>query len=386
MRARSLLNAPPKKRNNNDMERCINIDWLQLYCLEPHGYQLSAVLSNRGFSVMNRGLHTRHFQELIDVYRDGYKVFEIQHLPSSVKNAKTGKGVWLPGAALIKLENRLCYQSDCVAFMCDTLMSLNITIKSISRLDVAADFQYFDNGLRPDNLIKNFLKDIYWKCGTSNFTVIGTQKQKSSYEYIRFGSGNSPVHCYLYNKTKELADVKEKPYIRDAWSSAGYDENKDVWRLEFSLKSDAKHMVVTDSVILKNGKDYYNKTTGEILACTAIVKEDSRGTLREIIPINISTIDRRDEVMRLWNKLAAHYFVFRHNDGKTTKRNAKKVELFNIQSCDTNCALIRLTDAIESGRMEKIVQNYLHKMSDENDDLLQPVFMINKEIAKKFRI
>lgn len=386
MRARSLFIASSNKENNNIMKRCINIDWLQLYCIEQFGYALSSALVSHNFTVMNKGLKTRHFQEMLEVYRDGYKIFEIQHLPYSIKNSKTGNGVWYPGACLIKLDNRQCYETDCVSKLCDILLSLNITIKSISRLDICSDFQYFDNGLKPENLIKNFLKEIYWKCGTANFTVIGNQKQKNSYEYIRFGSGNSPINCYLYNKTKELADVKEKPYIRDAWASAGYDETKDVWRLEFSLKSDAKHMIICDSVILKNGKDYYNKTTGEILECSAIVKEDARGTLREIIPINISTIDRRDEVMRLWNKLAAHYFVFKHNDGKTIKRNAKKVELFNIQTCDTNCALIRLTDAIESGRMEKIVQNYLHKMSDENDELLQPVFMINKELVKKYRI
>ena len=76
---------------------------------------------------------------LIDVWRDE-KYLEIQYLPFSVKSDK-GKGIWHPDACLIKLCNKYCYGLNEITDLLDYLLSINIQMKSISRIDICMDFQ-----------------------------------------------------------------------------------------------------------------------------------------------------------------------------------------------------------------------------------------------------
>lgn len=45
---------------------------------------------------------------------------------------------------------------------------------------------------------------------------------------IYAGSGKSSYSVYLYNKSKELKEVKDKPYIRELMEKAGFNNNEDV--------------------------------------------------------------------------------------------------------------------------------------------------------------
>ncbi|NDV59318.1 hypothetical protein [Bacteroides sp. 519] len=276
------------------MNRCVNIDWLQLYCIAPGPPQLVIQsLTHQGYTVNLRKHGTRHFRMLYDVCTtDSEPYLEVQADPFSLKSQG---GIFLQGAMLIKLSNKFCYEQNAVSKLCDLLLTINIEIKSISRLDIACDFQYFDNGMKPSTLIRRFLKNELWKIGVTKFTLIANQSQNNiSPEYLRFGSGNSAASVYLYNKTKELTEVKEKPWIRDAWSEMGYTK-PDVWRLELSLKCDARHMIQYEDTVIKTSSGWYNQNTGEVFAelgtltkGTNITQNNNRPCYKALKPIWIS--------------------------------------------------------------------------------------------------
>ena len=77
--------------------------------------------------------------------------------------------------------------------------------------------------------------------------VVKVGKNVKDFTYLRFGSRSSDVTVILYNKSLEMREVKHKDYIYQKWLQSGLDVSKDIWRLEFSLKSKAKYFVDTSS-------------------------------------------------------------------------------------------------------------------------------------------
>jgi hypothetical protein len=65
--------------------------------------------------------------------------------------------------------------------------------------------------------------------------VIGTAQQLQTLYFGRFGS---PIYAREYNKTLE-STVSDKAYLIDVWSKNGWTLETPVWRLEFSLATDA---------------------------------------------------------------------------------------------------------------------------------------------------
>lgn len=152
--------------------------------------------------------------------------------------------------------------------MIDLLIyQLHITPKSISRLDVALDFYRFSNGKSPEWLIRSFMNKNIIRVGRGEGRVFFAQSNKAiEYTGLQFGSKTSIANVYLYNKTKELTDLKsnkhhDKPYIRQSWIDNGLtDDSRDVWRLEISLKPEALR--------------FSDKDTGEFLDFTDIKSID----------------------------------------------------------------------------------------------------------------
>ena len=113
--------------------------------------------------------------------------------------------------------------------------------------------------------------------------------------------------AYLYNKSQEMADVKEKPYIRERWNQAGLRSDCSVWRLEFSLKSDFFSMIDKDS---------------------------------GAFPLSFD-------------------FDFRFNDKKANKSRMQRVDLISLSSVFSKFS--RIYARTQSSRREKIFLHYLHK-------------------------
>ena len=135
-----------------------------------------------------------------------------------------------------KISNEYLYQWHGIDSGITIFERIGITNAKPTRIDVCADFNLLNNNLNPASFITRIVRGIYCRKYAGRFKVEGTQSRQPVYHYLRYGSHSSPVSFYLYNKTKELSEVKDKPYIRTIWSKYGLKQNIDVWRMEFSIK------------------------------------------------------------------------------------------------------------------------------------------------------
>lgn len=318
------------------MIRCINIDWLTLFGSLLDQENVIKKIESLGFIVKENDRGTHHFSRWLTVkFKNTSENFaQICYSPFSVKS-KESSGIFNPNDSTVQLCNKFCYASDGIEIFTSFLKEIGFKYKSISKIDIALDIQQFDNRMNPQTLIRGIFSSKYWKVGQTKFSSY--QKQSTSIEYsgIYFGAPTSPVRVRFYNKSQELEEVREKPYIRDQWKGCNMNENKPVWRLELSIKSDGRNMV--------------KLSTGEIIS------------------MNIKDIDTKEKLFSMFCKYAKHYFKFRINDGKTKKKYAKDLELLKISEEDSFFKPIRLTASECSGRTEKLVIKKLWEISDRED-------------------
>ncbi|MFA5759768.1 MAG: hypothetical protein WC942_10490 [Clostridia bacterium] len=302
----------------------ILVDWLQIY---GHHVEFTSPL----FDFRIKPFGTKHFNYVTEVWEGTNKIGEIAHSPRS--------RILHKDSVIIKLDNKVLYLSNLEYIINKLVSALCFEIRSITRVDFAVDFPTFLNGLHPNNFISKFLQNDILKIGRGTFKVVGCQKKINEYDYLRFGSNTSDVSAYVYNKTKELNQVKNKPYIRENWT--WYDNKQDswqsfdTWRLEFSIKNDK----IT----------YLNIDTGEL------------------VPLTINTILCLETRRFIFHSLLNHYFYFVHNSGQSRKDRMRKVATLNIM--DTPGQLLIPNEHTESGRMQKIFIRMLEEFNNENRKL-----------------
>ena len=334
------------------------MDWLQYFGVLSDYDNLEKRVSTAGYVLHDNGYGTRHFQKWFTIYSAGkkYAIAQLCCLPFSVKTSDR-QGIFLPGSATVQLCNRFCYSPDVVNVMAKLCDILCFKFKSISRLDLCYDFQHFDNKLKPETLILGYYSSKYWKMGNNKALGVGRQIRGYCPETLSFKGKNSAVGVKLYNKTKEMDEVHEKPYIRDAWANCGLQNGKDVWRLEISIKSDGRTVVDTGS--------------------------------GEIVKFSVQDIATPEQRMFLFFVFAQKYFHWRYNRGETRKARAKDVGLFN-PGLDTECwKPLKVTASRDYSRKAKMLINALYEMiedSDVPDDVLSDLKKTAWHLSQKYRL
>jgi len=297
----------------------IQVDWLQLNC-SGIPYQISLF----DFELQPYG--TRIFKTVINVSKKNKPVCSMAFNPHS--------NILKQDTVIVKFDNKFLYQNNLFVNVDEVIKYLQLKIKGITRIDLAVDFNVFDNGLKPQRLIKNFMASKYLKMGAAQYKLIGSQKLNHNYEYLRFGNNISNVSAYLYNKSKEMQDVVMKQHIFDNWLLNEIDVTKTVWRLEFSFKG--------------NQLKILEQSTGSI--------EDVRyhSLFNSII------------LKRLFYSAVNKYFHFKINNGNKNKSLMSSLKLFN--DLDYNSTIIKLSDKIDSNRADKI---FIKKMEMYNNEIRQ---------------
>lgn len=323
--------------------RCINLDWLEIYAMEPAGQPRDAeYFKLHGFKVKVRAYGTPQYQEMFTLYADGQELFEIRRNPYSIKEQG---GIFPRNACHIRLCNRTCYEIDPVNHLRAFLLTHDYTYKSISRIDIALDFNDFDNGMKPDNFIQKYMRGKIAKINQSNVSAHGTDEwSRRVFNSLKWGSPSSPVSTKLYNKTLELRQGEDKPYIRQAWETAGLNTSQDVWRVEFSLSAQMQTLKS-----LKSG---------------------------EMFKKSIIHYDSRERLLKQFYILAAKYFDFRtllcnrKSDGKLVyvrKYLCPKLELFRFDSTLVPYKPVRnVTKQKRPDRIYKILINKLSAIIDDD--------------------
>lgn len=296
-------------------KRCINIDWLEVHAREPKDAYLNAEFyMSKGYYVVPRDYGTRVYNEMFVIYGEDDKPFiEVRRNPKS----QGLNGIHDPEECHLRLVNRACYFNNAAERMRLFLEKFQYERVRISRIDICLDFDKFDKGDLPQTFVMRYFKRVYCKINQCNIDPHGKDGWNGQdWNSVRWGSKNSEVSTKLYNKTKELYDLKTgvfaKPYILQAWMAAGYIDNLitctkkgipvDMWRLEFSVQSPKRNWM----------------------------KIELDGKQREYQSLRncLETYDNRSKLLVMFASLARHYFRFKYYDPNKRKDRCEDKVLF----------------------------------------------------------
>lgn len=320
------------------MNRCINLDWLEVYALEDSiGFPHNAEFFRRqGFYVDEREYGTPVYHEMFYVYgRDDQPMLEVRRSPKSAIGRQVN-GVLDPMACHIRLCNRTCYFDHPAQLMQQFLETYGLHYQRISRIDIALDFELFDYGDRPSDFVERYMRGRYAKINQSNIRAHGKDMWDGrTWNSIAWGNLKSMVGTKLYNKTMELREAHDKPYIRHAWKMYGLVDDDlhltkhrpdgtvyepDIWRVEFSIKSGTRNWFVI---------------------------EDNNGLKKKIRSMrnDLSVYSSRQQLLDVFFSLTQHYFHF-----KKYKAGVRK------DRCEDKL-LFRTTDAAQFVKIENVPTN-----------------------------
>lgn len=344
---------------------CISVDWLQVYCLNnlsnvpQSGYGLC-----RFFTSEKLDRVTPLWTEVYVIKYDNLEVAEYCRFPrSSTMDAR---------GCTIKLHNRVLYSAQFIELLKQVIAFLDVQYVGVTRLDLCYDCNWL-HGHRSvhDFLFQYFVHAPYCsghiiRNGSRRIQVNATRtiNGATTISAMRWGSKSSAVGVYCYNKSLELLEVHDKPWIRAAWEQEGLINNYDakgwnslddrdkqkyirdgkaegyiivpVWRFEISIKSE--------------GKDIINLNTGQLFR------------------IDLSYLTTQEYIEKLFYVYASKYLDFRESTGQSEIRNYPKMCIFEV-SGNTELKPVRINRCADTGRTEKIAANRLQKLAATYSDL-----------------
>lgn len=299
------------------ISRCVNLDWLELYCLEDDiGFPHDANFFRRaGFHVEEREYGTPMYNEMFTLY-DHFDepLIEIRRDPKSAETRQIN-GLFDLRSCHVRLSNRTCYFAKPVQLLQQFIEQYGLHYQRISRVDICYDFTTFDYGDNPADFMRRYMKNKYTKINQANISAHGADAWGGrTWNSVSWGSKKSMVGTKFYNKKQELSEARDKPYIRQAWRAAGLVDDEylltkdgnpvEIWRVEFSIKSGTRNW---------------------------FIMENEQGKKKRIQSVR-NTLDVYDTKEKLWQmflSLADHYFHFKKFEEGKRKDLCEDKKLFN---------------------------------------------------------
>lgn len=335
--------------------RCVNLDWLEVYCLESSiGYPHDAEYFRRaGWHVREREYGTPTYKEMFTLfsYDNDEPLIEVRRAPKAPRGYNTG-GIMDPNACHIRLCNRTCYMEDAAGLLQRFLEENFFEYSRISRVDIALDFEKFDSGDDPQKFLQRYIKGQYAKINQARISMHGADRWDGrTWNSVKWGNENSMVSTKMYCKTLELLQVSDKPYIRQAWYEAGliddwFDMTKrkeggtvykpEIWRIEFSIKSSTKNWFVV---------------------------EDPYSTKRKLKSIRhtLEQYRTRRQMLDVFFSLADHYFHFKKFAEGVRKDRCEDKVLFDKK---IPSVFYKVTHVATHEKQDKTLQRLLRMLRD----------------------
>ena len=275
------------------MIRCVNLDWLEVYCIERSGGMSANDFRQAGIQVNERDYGTRIYHSMFTLLdTDANPLLEVRRLP---------KNPLMPsGSCHIRLVNATCYRDDAVQVLKEFLNRFNYTLINVSRVDICLDLILFDDNTRPRVFMQRYMRGKFSKLNQANIHAHGSDRWTGRvWNSVSWGSPSSPISTKFYNKTLELydplTDSYGKPHIRWSWLQCGLIDDfnrctldgvtQEIWRVEFSIKSAVKNWVTIE--LNGDNKRYYS------------------------IRNSLEMYDSRDKLLTMFASLSEHYFHFK---------------------------------------------------------------------------
>lgn len=305
--------------------RCINLDWLEVHCLEPSfaDKRDADFFRRNGWVVREREYGTRVYEQMFVLLEPNTSepMIEIRRVPVSSKS--DGLQVLDPLSCHIRLANRACYLSSPAALLWQFILRYNFTFRRISRVDIAMDFEKFDSGDDPAKFILRYLRGTYRKINVTRVNPHGEDLWDGQrWNSISWGAKKSCIGTKLYDKTMELKQVKDKPYIRQSWLACGLVDDffamtktapdgtvytPQIWRLEFSISSSVRGWFTIEDETTKDGKRSMKNT--------------------------LDCYFSRQQLLDIFASLSEHYFHFKLPKYSLPKAGEMRGELMRKDRC-----------------------------------------------------
>lgn len=309
---------------NEEITRCVNIDWLEVYVLESNDrFPCNAdYFRKNGYLVNEREYGTRVYKEMFTIVdTNGNPLVEIRRNPASGESDFHGL---CEQSSHIRLPNWVLYQDNPITFLGDFLLKNDYIFKRIYRIDIAYDFEKFDSGDLPSRFAKRYLAGTYRKINQCLLRSVGDDAwSECKWQSLSWGSKSSMVTTKLYNKTLELTQAKnDKPWIKTSWMVNGLIDNPmsmtkadglgnmykpEIWRIEFSIMSAADGWVTVE----------FNHTSKPY---------------KQTIPHKLSMFDTKEKLWQRFQDLAFNYFHFKIRVKKKRYQGAAQFALEKVRS------------------------------------------------------
>ena len=282
------------------IERCINLDWLEVCALEPIARPLDAdYFRSCGLVVLEREYGSKVWRDIFtieDTY--GHAFIEVRRAPKSE--------IIAPNIAHLRLVNRYCYFEDAPDIMQAFIEHHGYEFHHITRVDICMDFEYFDYGDKPRDFMRRYIEGKFSKINQANVSAHGSDEWAGRvWNSVSWGAPSSDIGTKFYNKTLELYDpvTKQygKPYIRQAWQAAHIIDNihnctkhdkrgelytVEVWRVEFSIRSSVRKWFC--------------------------IELDGKQKNKQSIRNTLDMYNSKSKLLIIFASLAEHYFHFKH--------------------------------------------------------------------------
>lgn len=344
---------------------CISVDWLQVYCTcNCFEAMETFYVDGKVYNMKKKSTVTKLWKEVYSIEWQGREVAILCRAPRSPQLDQFG--------CTLKLDNRVLYSQSYVTILYGLLRALNLQYKGITRLDLCYDCNYLYGEKRVDEFLMNFFSHAPYCAGHiirsgSRKVIINATRSNTGATMIsgmRWGSPSSDIGAYCYNKSLELIEVKDKPWIREVWEENGlinawkkeqWDELSEsdkkriigagecdtfiecpVWRFEISIKAHAK--------------DLLDINTGELFR------------------LSPEYLNSQAKIEELFMTYAAKVFDFRMSTGQIQIKNYPKLQIF--EECqEVTKKPHHVSLFADTGRTEKMIVNKLEELQNTYTDI-----------------
>lgn len=359
---------------------CISVDWLQVYC--KCNYIAEGTYSNEKLVINSDGSSfevqpytfelklmphsTPIYKNIFEVRCAGAKVAEICNSPKTQVIARD--------SVAIKLENRVLYSHVYIELLYALMSAIRAEYISTTRIDLCYDCNKLRGGRDVGDFLYQFLtakaaeKGHIVRKGSTKFMCNGSKKwsQNCKVTSMRWGSPSVSPAGYCYNKTLELIEVKDKPWIRETWQRNGLISFVKQDELDKLSEKDKKYQ--TDMYSLR---DY---VITPVWRFEISIKSEGMKLLDmgsgELFKLSPAYMHSQKVMEEMFYTYAARVFDFRENTGQKKVRFYHQMNLFENSGTITKKP-IKISKYSDTGRSEKMCYNKLVKMSREYTELAE---------------
>lgn len=389
--------------------KLISIDWLEVFCREDRVQTMDAqYFIAQGWNVTIRPYGTPQYREMFILNDEYGKPFlEIRRNPYSLKK---DMGIFDEGACHIRLSNRVCYQKNPIDKLRNFLLKYNYIYKGLSRIDICSDQYEFDNGMNPQNLVNDVMKEKIWKVRQSAISTHtddgddthryltelvnkdeeqqeldahGKETNKGrKWNSLKWGSQRSAITTKIYNKTLELrTESRDKLYIKDAWFKAGLCDFQKCYydvtdRKTGEITRKTKMVIVEKGTAIQGEIPLKDVKELQIWRVEFSLRANARKWINKStnkrLEISLNSFDDYFKLGYMFYLQSEWLFNFvyaaKNSNGDAERKDrCKKIKLFNTKFIEnaTSYRPSRQTTEEAPTRTEKIIANKLLKIYKE---------------------